>query len=410
MYNYYSDIVWSVDVALFFIIIFLVITILSYLFIKQYSDARRRRSLLNIKKGVYELLLSGQKLDKNICMPFAAGSTPSRFIDVETNRIRDAVFFNASEQQLFRDCFINPENIKKLELTARSFGDKWKRIEAIMSLGYAETAAAVKTLKKLVFDKDEDIAYFSMIALGQIKTVESARALLEVVKRSVFSRYKAASVLEGFPPEATTDVIGLTGDKDPAVRAWALKIAARFKPEKDFEKIEKLTGDKFPDVRAAACECLGSTGRKEARGSLLKCLKDESWFVRMHAVRAISKIFKDKSLSDIIGLINDDSWSVISSVKIIMSEYIKESLPYIEEFLKGNSELARRVAVEVLGDSWYMAKLLKNILSGNDEERSLSVRLLKLAVKSEIPFGLEAALNDFDENSRDKILEKIRMP
>jgi hypothetical protein len=74
---------------------------------------RRKKALLNIKKDVYELTLSGQVISGKVCMPFVTELTPQQFLDVTTNRNREAIFFNESEQKVFKSCFMTSEKILK---------------------------------------------------------------------------------------------------------------------------------------------------------------------------------------------------------------------------------------------------------------------------------------------------------
>ena len=313
-------------------------------------------ALLNIKRNVYELALSEEK--DRTCLPVATKATPQQFLDVETNRNR-TVFFNSAEQEVFKRCFFSPSRLAKLGKTALKAGNKWRRIEALLALGYAQAESAVKILKSTILNKDGDISYFSIISLGQLKTPEAAKILLDFVKKSSFGRYKIASILESFPPEITGGVIELTKSHDPQLRAWAVNLLYKFKPVYYHKEIEALTKDESDDVRAAACRCLGKLAISSAKSALSKCLKDASWLVRSNAVIALSDAFGAECVGDIIGLINDGSISVIDSVKEVMSRHIEISLPYIEQILKQEDGFAKRTVSEALDKAGYDPLTLK---------------------------------------------------
>ncbi|MDD4894075.1 MAG: HEAT repeat domain-containing protein, partial [Candidatus Omnitrophica bacterium] len=283
------------------------------------------------------------------------------------------------------------------------------RIEAILSLGYAQAEAALGTLKKSINNKDKDIAYFSIIALGQIHIVASAKILLGFLKKRKIYHYKVFSVLETFPAQIAEEVIKLTDDTDPQVRAWAIKLISRFRAHSYIKKIEEMVFDKSEDVRASACDCLGEFGSKDAKDTLTKALNDDFWLVRVHAVKALAKVLGKECLPEVIGQINDASLSVIDSLKNVVAEYIEAALPYVEKFLYSNDEIARRVSVEALEASGYIIKVFKDILTGSEEEEKRAKRLLEGLILSRAHFGLEGAMVGFTKEKRDKLLGVIRV-
>lgn len=347
MYNYHAPLVWKIDAALLCLSLALVFAIFIYNFIKEYFESKRNRKLLEIKKELSRFALSGRK-DKKVCYSIGAPFTPQQFLDIATNRRRDVVFFNEREQLLFKDCFVSHQTILAMGRIASGAGNKWRRIEAIAALGYTGKEEALPVLEKTAADKDEDVSYFSALSLGQIKTVTSAKILLDLLRARPFARRKIASILESFPPETANDIIKLTKEKDPDVRFWAIKLLSTLKPEQYRGRIEELTSDESPDVRAASCECLGKFGNKESRDVVMHGLKDDAWFVRMHAVRALSKILGKDSIPLIIGLINDGSLSVIDSVKAAMVSNIEAARPYIEKIMAGKDEFAKKICAEAL--------------------------------------------------------------
>jgi len=395
MHNYHTDLVLIIDKVLLFFSLLLALVIVLYAIAKERYWGRRRRILLKIKKDVYEAVLAGKKDIKS-----ASLATPGEFLDVLTNRNREIVFFNEAEQKLFRDSFLAAQKIGKLEHVVLKSRNKWRRIEAILCLGYAQDPLALKSLHKAVFDKDEDVVYFSMLALGQIRTIESARILLAALKKNEFARFKIASILEGFPAEVAEQVGNLLEDKIPAVRLWAIKILSKFKSGRFIKEIEELTRDKSEEVRSAACECFGELGKKEAKDALSRCLKDDAWVVRVSAVKALVQIFGKDCFAEVVPLINDGSLSVIDALKDIMAAHIEAALPYIEDFLYGEDGIAKRTAVEALEASGYVTKIFEHILRGGDKEKNLALKLLGGLLKSKARFGIEASLMDFDEEER----------
>ena len=405
MYNYHADIVWIVNVTLAGIILATIAVIFLCAIFKDYLWEKRSRILLNIKKNVYEMVLAGNKTSENVCQSFVAAITPQQFIDISTNRSLGVTFFNDAEQQFLRGCFGSPVETARLRKIALNYGNKWRRIEAILALGYARVNEALEVLKHSILSKDKDIAYFSMLSLGQIKTLESAGIFLDFLKKEPSLGSKIVSILENFPKEITEDVIKLTDYHDVLVRLWALKLLSKFPDRKYIRELEKLTHDASDEVRATACECLGNIGDKEAAPTLIGCLKDENWHVRQHAVLALASVSGDAALPKIISLISDGSWSVIDAVKDVMASHIEASLPYIERFLSGKDELAKKYSVMALQNSGYIVKLLTDLISGKNKD--FAIRLLKGVIASREHYGLDAALTNLEPSTRAKALEEL---
>jgi len=407
MYSYHTDLVLKIDAALLILFIAVaVLTIVSVIF-RDYIWRRRSHKLLNIKRNVYELILSGGKVDAKALLP-EPEITPQQFLDIATNRNRDAVFFNEAEQKSLQQSFLSKKRLAEIERIAKNSWSKWRRIEAILSLGYAHAESSLSVLKKTLKARDKDVSYFSVIALGQIRTLASAKILLLFFRKHVAFGYKIFSVLEAFPPEIVEEVADLTHDLNPQVRAWAVRLISKLRPERYIKRVKEMTQDKNQDVRAAACTCLGELGKPDTQDALLKCLNDEFWLVRTSAVMALSKVMGKDCIPLIIGRINDPSLSVIDSVKNVMAEHMEATLPYIEKFLYGEDEISKRVALEVMGSSGYIEKVLKDILGGNEQEKRRAEYLLKGLVLSRAHSGLQGAILVFPKDKRKELLELVR--
>ncbi len=349
--------------------------------------------------------MSGQNTSPAVCKPFLDSVSPQRFLDVETNRGVGETFFNESEKKFFKECFIGHEQAAKFEHMAKNSWNKWLKIEAMLCIGYLQTKNAVDILKRLLSSADKDIAYFAVIALGQIKTLESAKTLLGFLRKDPSKSYKIASVIDGFPEETSEELVKLAHYHDPIVRFWAVTLLSKFVSKNHFKTLEKLARDASAEVRAAACDCLGGIGDKESQNILFKCLKDDSWLVRSHAILALEKAMKDGAVVHVMDFINDASWSVVDAVKYVMTNHVIASLPYIEKFLFSDNEVAKKYSVFALQDSGYMPKLLNNAVSGPD--RDLSIKIIKGILKSRIHFGLDFALTTLEPGIRDKLSDII---
>ena len=408
MNNYHVDLIWVIDEILLGIVIILGLIIIVYSLVKEYRWRRRSGALLNIKKNIYELVLSGKNSDINTCLPEISGITEQQFLDVATNRNRETTFFNESEQEALKGCFVSAERIAAVEKTAIFSWRKWRRVEAILTLGYAQDAASLSTLKKTIYERDPDISYFSIIALGQMKNPASAKILLGFVKERFLYPYRIFSILEVFPSEISEEVICLTESPLPQVRAWSIALISKLGVWQYHKKIEEFTKDESAQVRASACDCLAEFGRKESGGVIIKCFTDDSWLVRVSAVKALFKVWGEESLPEIMEMLNDGSLSVIESIKVLVTENIETCIPYIEELLLGTDEMSKRVSIEALESSGYIVKLFKNILTGSPKDKTKAESLIKSLINAFAYAGLEGSLLSFPGEERGRLLDIIR--
>ncbi len=358
----YLDLFIKIDKAFAILVFFLLFSILIFAYFKERSRQNYLRNLERIKK-----------ISKNI---YLAKNLDKRAIALESIALRHS--------------------------------NKWKRIEAQLILGFANRRGSENVLKKNLFDRDEDVSYFAMLALGQIKISASARILLEYLRSNISSGYKIVSILEKFPADNIVPIVlEYVQCSDALVRFWSIKLLSRF-PDIDLVSLlERFSKDESADVRAASCECLGMWGYQEAKDCLVTALSDRAWFVRMHAIRSLYKIAGQFCLPDIVPLIRDESWFVKESVEAIMSRHIDTVLPVIRECLADYDDNSKFACVNALVDSRQIAQVSNDALSQYPSQRDHAMELLGNLIKTKFYFGLKKNLGFFSKESREKLLNII---
>lgn len=306
-----------------------------------------------------------------------------------------------------QESMISPSQLAHVKRIAQRSQDTWQRVEAIYILSLVSPDTALEILKKTIKNKNTNIRYFSLLALGAIKNKESATLLLENLNNPAFSAHKIISLLENFPDDIAEEVIKKTSDRDPIVRIWCVKLLSRFTKKQYFEKIKEFAHDVSLEVRAAACECLGEYGNLEARESLLKCLSDNAWLVKMQAARSLDKLFGKEYLNEISQLLKTEEWFLKETIKDIMLGHFNDALPQIEQFMQSGDETIRRDCVEILENANYITVIFENLLHNTSTSIVAQLRLLKMIVKTRAHLGIENALNTFGKIENEKILEII---
>jgi len=258
-------------------------------------------------------------------------------------------------------------------------------------------------------DPDDDISYYSMLALAEMKNAAAAGVLLEFLDRESFRGQKIVSLLEGFSIDISDQLLNALESKNPRVRYWALKLLSKFKPENSADRIISLATDPSPDVRAAACQYLGLMKATESEKALLARFEDPEWFVRMHAVRSLSMLEESKYLTQMIHLLYTDPSSYVKeSAKNAVIHDMKQALPYLEHGLDEKDELTKRCCVEAFIDSNYIPRILDGILSKDRDIYQKQFQLLSKLIHSNIHFGLKKELMNYESMKRQKIIAAIR--
>lgn len=408
MYDYFTVKIIAIDAALLACAAMLSVLIIAYSTLKERSARKRNAALLAIKQNVYDMVLSGAKPSAGTCQPFTENVTSRQFIDVATNRNRSAVFFNESEREALKSCLKTPEKTSGLIRILSTKANKWKKIEAALSLGYLGFNGAVPAIKEMLSSKDDDIKYFAILALGQINTEDSASALLEALRTRDFARQKIVSVLEQFPPDANAGATVLLKDRDPAVRFWGVRLLTKSNPRKHLKDAASMITDRSEKVRSAACEFLGAAGGTAARDALLQSLRDPVWSVRASAVKSLVKISGAAAVPAIMPLLKDNSLTVVEAVRDALMAHIEAAIPHIYGIIGSGNTLAAKVIAEAITNSGYLKKIVNDCLSNDSDISADAMRIFEAVIKSGSHFGVETALAGMDDSRRSRALDIIK--
>ena len=401
----YAEIFWMMDKALLYFSFALAGVIFIYVVVKARAQEQHQKMLADLQTLIQTLDTVSPKTVHDACRPFIEKTSFRRFFEF-TKSIES--IFPGNPEYFLKDCVADSRKIKEALKAAARSRNKWRRIESIIVVGYTNPSSALAVLKKNLSDTDEDIVYFSMVAVSKIHTRESIAILFNCLSSRRFSGYRIVSLLEQFPADMADEFLHAVSHEDSLVRFWALKLLGKFKPAQCAQTVEKLVTDSSPDVRAAACECLGIVGAQSSVSVILEVLDDSVWFVRMHAVRALYAISGAGCVPHVLSLINDNSWPVREEIKKIMSKNIEASLSYIETCLTVSDEMAKKYCIDALIDSGYVPTMLKDTLCDDTVRTSRAQRLLELLVRSGIYFGLKKSLDDFPSDERGRLIDVVR--
>lgn len=404
MEEYYVGLIHTIDGILIVLTVFLIITIIIYALINKWVVGRRYQRLSHIVADLQKLAFKDNTIVLNECALLIKNTTSFELFHV-LKRQRDNPSGIFLEQ--FKECINNSVKVPEIEKVAMRSINKWRRIEAIIMLGYLNSAHALDILTQSIHSRDRDIAYFSLVSLGYIRNKESAGILLANINNKGFSSYKIASMLENFPADIVEVLINALDDSNENVRLWSIRILSRFKPKECAKRISDFTIDPSADIRAAACACLGEIATGSFKEAVQKCLNDNIWYVRLQAVIALEKMLGVKCITDIAPLLKDRHWFLRERVKEIMIKYFSESLAFIKRFVLEEDQDVKQSCVEIMDRSGFRNKILSDLVLEDTKAREEANVWLETMIKAGAHFGLEGILSKYSLDMRQRVLNSI---
>jgi hypothetical protein len=345
MPDYYTGIVWRINIILLCLSVGICIIFIPYLALKRRMFRDRYSRLMSLITSLQDLAYDEKRLDVNKCLAVVRKASLFEYLDIA--RHKDHIVSSAFRENLHR-CLNDPKRTGHVERLARRSLRKWTKIEALLTVGYLNTPNALSILTDSVLSGDDDVAYFSLIALGQIKNSSSARAIMSFLSKRPSSGYRVAPVLERFPEDIAEVLLESAGSREERVRYWSLRILSSFSLEGYAGRLARFTEDPSPDVRAVACDCLGRTGSPEAVERLKAMIREDLWFVKIHAIRALEGIQGPGCAGYAIGLLGERHWFVRENAKDILVRHAGAAAPRIKETIARSGGDIRKELKEVL--------------------------------------------------------------
>lgn len=285
---------------------------------------------------------------------------------------------------------------------------RWRRVDSLRKRARHATGDDLAVLEKALYDPDEEVSYFSMLALGGLKHAQAAGALIRYMHERPLRAAKAASVLSGFPASSAGQFGAALDDTEPAVRYWSLRLLALLDDGRYADKAESLMQDVSDDVRAAACLYLGRIEGEAGERALERAAKDPVWFVRMQALRSLARKGPARHLPVFIEAIaNDDSEPVKRSAENALLGCIEKAIPFLRGLLKTGDPLTKLVCVDALVESNQVSRMMGEILSDDAAGRREAAGVLGDLVDSGIHAGIGRRLRLFEPSRRERLFKNL---
>jgi HEAT repeats len=195
------------------------------------------------------------------------------------------------------------------EQTARlSSGRKWRRATAAFALGDMGSSRAVPDLLRALNDRSRDVRMAAVRSLGRLGATEAIGSLVAAGVDGRVPRDVANLALLDIGSSAVPELLALTQQTEPAVRASAVELIGLLGSASDADPILELLTDPAASVRVAAVGALGRLGAGQARDALMRALEDRVPSVRVAAATALGEIGGRQASAALLPIARSDTF------------------------------------------------------------------------------------------------------
>ena len=280
----------------------------------------------------------------------------------------------------------------------------YTRAFAAKGLGGLKDPSAVPTLLGLLGGGDSAIVIESVRALGRIADPSAAAALMKLVQAkdtNPYARVEAVDALGGMRAPGVSDLLlDSFTDANPAIRAAALKSAARLDPEQFVAILSGLDPDPVWSVRAAIATTLGTLPPDIGVPGLTAMLGDQDRRVIPAVLEALVKLHPPNAAALLMQRLKDGDPGVRSAAALGLSEIKppngEQALAEAYQFGQRDAEYsARSAALAAL--SKYGAAAATPVLKTALADKDWAVRLRAAMLLKELD---PASAADLDQQIR----------
>ena len=358
---------FPVLIVLAIVVVGLIATILLNRYVYDAHTARLERERLRVE-GMFSRL---EEIEDQGSVKRALGRIMDRAGG--PSRVRLVQLINGMDEpkrSSYLDYVMHHEGRKSLTGRALRARRKWKRIEAIETLGRLEHPEVPEVLAWCLEDTDEDIRYVTMRTLANRSELRAAELLLSLFGTDRVNPKSLLASLEDFPTAIESLVWPRLESPDPKIRAWAATLLEVSKEKESVKFLAKAARDEDADVRSAAIKSLANIGDPDAKEILPQALEDAEWFVRAAAANAAGALGAAGLSGRVIGLLSDRVWWVRQSAKTALIALCPGIEKELEERLTADDRFVRNMVAEILGASGAVDRAATELERDPDSEEA----------------------------------------
>lgn len=178
----------------------------------------------------------------------------------------------------------------------------------------------IEALKNLLKDPNEQVRQSASDAIEKLSAISEINKFYEaLLSDDVLTRSRAVFALASIDDQRALEYLAVaTADKEPKVRAHAIRIIGEKKAVKYADIIAKRISDSDQVVRAEAIKAIGNMGNIAYLPQLLQLLKEKDIAIITSAIFSIGKLKDPRAEKPLLVLLSHPSPEVrIASVKAL---------------------------------------------------------------------------------------------
>jgi cyclophilin family peptidyl-prolyl cis-trans isomerase/HEAT repeat protein len=258
----------------------------------------------------------------------------------------------------------------------------YTRAFAVKGLGSLKDRSATPVILPLVSSREAGVAIEAIRALGKIGDPAAAEPLLRIVQgrgAAQQMRVEAVVALGGLRgPGIADSLVDVIGDRDPLIRAAALRSASALDPEGFVTILSGLDPDPDWRTRAALASLLGELPRQTALPRLTRMLDDSDQRVVAAVLTALVKIGAPNAGDILLDHLKADDPVVraasASGIGELRLPAGAQALPAAYQFgLRDATYVARAAAIEAF--SKYGISVARSLLDAALADKDWAVRV-----------------------------------
>jgi HEAT repeat protein len=322
-----------------------------------------------------------------------------RDVRIASGRLSD------EELALLRETLVELDASTTVSAEASRRRRKWRRADALFTLGWLADERAIPTLCDALNGRDPDLAYVAGQSLAEYDSARACGCLLDALRTEAIPRPLAATLLEGSRYARAPALIAQAREaRDPEVRSWVAYLVGRTRDLRAQAWLSSLAGDPEAKVRASAAEALAGFADAATLGCLLA---DDDWLVRANAARSVGRAGLSELADQLAPLLHDRVWWVRQSATLALKQLGARSVTAVRPLLEHEDRFARNKAAEVLVEVGYVAEQIA-ALAGSGADVAAARRSLAALVRAEARPSIEAgAAGVVDALTRERVLELL---
>ena len=226
--------------------------------------------------------------------------------------------------------------------------DKERRFWAIKILGQMREESALPEIRKFLADQDSEIRMAAVQALAGFPQSETIPLLVErFLDPSWVVRHESCKSVIACGVPAVPALLSALGSVEEDVRYWALRALGDIKPAGIFPEIVKLLRDRSWTIRKTASDVLSTFG-EEALMELTNLATEGDSEVRYWVLQALGRIGSNISLPLLFRGLEDPSEAIRNSAQKALANYGTGILDDLLALLKSDKRRLLESVVQTL--------------------------------------------------------------